>query len=62
VLPLLVAREIEHRLPARSARAGERRHHRRRAQLVVYANIGDSVFSDDRGHCYAGGFKVLIGR
>ena len=48
---------------ARSVRAGERRHHRRRAQRVVYANIGHSVFSDDGGHFYAGGgFKVVIGR
>jgi len=31
--------------------------------VVVYANIGDSVFSDDGGHFYAGGgFKVVIGR
>ena len=28
----------------------------------VYANIGQSVFSDDGGHFYAGGgFKVVIG-
>ena len=41
----------------------KRRHHRRRAQRVVYANIGHSVFSDDGGHFYAGGgFKVVIGR
>lgn len=31
--------------------------------VVVYANIGHSVFSDDGGHFYAGGgFKVVIGR
>ena len=31
--------------------------------VVVYANIGHLVFSDDGGHFYAGGgFKVLIGR
>lgn len=45
------------------ARAGERRHHRRVRNVVVYANIGHSVFSDDGGHFYAGGgFKVVIGR
>ena len=47
----------------RDARARERRHHRRCANVVVYANIGHSVFSDDGGHFYAGGgFKVVIGR
>ena len=57
------AHRIEHRLPSRSARAGERRHHRRVRNVVVYANIGHSVFSDDGGHFYAGGgFKVVIGR
>ena len=31
--------------------------------VVVYANIGHSVFSDDGGHFYAGGgFKVVTGR
>jgi hypothetical protein len=31
--------------------------------VVVHANIGHSVFSDDGGHFYAGGgFKVVIGR
>jgi predicted transcriptional regulator len=31
--------------------------------VVVYANIGHSVFSDDGGYFYAGGgFKVVIGR
>lgn len=31
--------------------------------VVVYANIGHSVFSDDGGHFYAGGgLKVVIGR
>jgi hypothetical protein len=31
--------------------------------VVVYANIGHSVFSDDGGHFYAGGsFKIVIGR
>jgi hypothetical protein len=31
--------------------------------VVVYANIGHSVFSDDGGHFYAGGgFKAVIGR
>ena len=31
--------------------------------VVVYANIGHSLFSDDGGHFYAGGgFKVVIGR
>jgi hypothetical protein len=31
--------------------------------VVVYAHIGPSVFSDDGGHFYAGGsFKVVIGR
>jgi hypothetical protein len=31
--------------------------------VVVCANIGHSVFSDDGGHFYAGGgFKVVIGR
>ena len=31
--------------------------------VVVYANIGHSVFSDDGEHFYAGGgFKVVIGR
>jgi hypothetical protein len=29
---------------------------------LEYANIGHSVFSDDGGHFYAGGFKVVIGR
>jgi hypothetical protein len=30
--------------------------------VVVYPNIGHSVFSDDGGHFYAGGgFKVVIG-
>jgi Transmembrane secretion effector len=63
LLGLPAGSRIEHRLPARSARAGERRHHRRRAQRVVYANIGHSVVSDDGGHFYAGGgFKVVIGR
>ena len=33
------------------------------SHVVVYANIGHSVCSDDGGHFYAGaGFKVLIGR
>jgi hypothetical protein len=36
---------------------------RRRANVVVYANIGHSVFSDDGRQFYAGGgFKVVIGR
>ena len=31
--------------------------------VVVSANIGHSVFSDDGGHFHAdGGFKVVIGR
>ena len=31
--------------------------------VVVFANIGHSVFSGDGGHFYAGGgFKVVIGR
>lgn len=31
--------------------------------VVVYANIGHTVFSDDGGHfCAGGGFKVVIGR
>jgi hypothetical protein len=31
--------------------------------VVVYANIGHSVFSDDGGHFYTGGgFTVVIGR
>ena len=31
--------------------------------VVVYANIGQSVFSDDGGHFSAGGgFKVVIGQ
>jgi hypothetical protein len=30
--------------------------------VVVYANIGHAVFSDDGGHFYAGGGFVVIGR
>ena len=49
--------------PVASPTRSEHRHHRRRAQRVVYANIGHSVFSDDGGHFYAGGgFKAVIGR
>jgi hypothetical protein len=56
------AHRIEHRLPARSARAGDAGIIHGVRNVLVYANIGHSVFSDDGGHFYAGGFKVLIGR